>query len=175
MKKLLSVVAVAIALTGCQSVSSPKTAVDTYLEALKKGDPQQQQEFSCHKKEPPKSEEPLVNVQKWEIVDQEPKTSDSDSDGNYQLVSVKVEAKTLGDFAVTRTWRFSVWKSDDFFESSKRFVDKWNRKGADAIDSANRLGQSVGVKPVEKSKPVVVGRDEFSTKPYCILRLDSDS
>lgn len=175
MKKILCLTIVAIALTGCQSTPSPESTVDAYLEAIKKGEPRQQQELSCHQKESAKPDDPLVDIQKWEIVEQEPKTSETDSDGKYQLVSAKIESKTLGNFTVTRTWKFSVWKTDDFFESNKRFFDKWNRKGAEMNAILRETQKALGEKPVDASKPVVAERSDYSPKRYCILRLVNES
>jgi|GEM_PF-1146971 len=172
MKNFLCLMAV-IALSGCQSVSSPKSAVDAYLEALKKGEPQQQKEFSCDQENGVKSNEPLTNLEKWEITGQETATQQSDSDGKYELVSAKIETKALGGFSVARTWEISVWKSDDFFESRKRTIDKVNRITADSEKLVNRANALTGEKPVEHREPEMPNRSDYSSKPYCISRFAS--
>lgn len=154
---------------------TPKNTVSAYLEALQKGKIQQQQELGCHSKELPKSKEPLTNIQKWEVVEQEPQASETDSDGRYNLVSAKVETKALGGFSVTRTWKFSVWKSEDFFESNKRLIDSLNQQAAKTYEVVNQVNTALGEPQVEPRKPVVPKRDNYSSKQYCVLRYEGES
>ncbi|MCY7323989.1 MAG: hypothetical protein LH660_19875 [Phormidesmis sp. CAN_BIN36] len=165
----------AIVLSGCQASPTPKNTVDAYLEVLQKGKTQQQQELSCRRKDEVKSNDLLTNVEKWEVTEQETVTAKDDSDAKVEVVSAKVETKTIGGFSVTRTWKFAVWKSDDFFEARKRRADLLNQSAAKTDELVNRVNALAGQEPVEIRKPEVPQRSDYSSKLYCIWQFANES
>lgn len=162
-----SLLAGLLATGGCQLQSSPENTVTFYLAAVKSE--KSTEAFWCHKK-PSEGSEPVAGLKTWRVTGQEVKTSDTDPDGRYVLVSASIEANSIGGFPVTRTWIFTVWKSDDLFESNKRTYDKFNKLMAKNEELLKQSEQITGVKiDREKPKPSMPDRGEITSKPFCIL------
>ncbi|BAS57912.1 hypothetical protein LBWT_38770 [Leptolyngbya boryana IAM M-101] len=131
--------------------------------------PQQQKEAACFASEGVKAKQPLLEIQKWEILDKEIKTESDDPDSKYSLVRAKIQEKSLGGMVVDRTWIFKVWNSTELFERNKRMFDKSNRDGQRVMQQANEVLKAAGKEPVEAPKPIVPNREQYSSRPYCIV------
>lgn len=158
-------------LPACQTVSSPKMAVESYLVALSNGNPQLGQEYRCFPSENYDDFPP--NVKAWKIVTQEPRSDKYDPDSHYNAVLVSIESMSVGGFLVTRTWETTVWNSNDFFEFQKRYSDKTQQNFADAYEVLNKNREFLeGSKSVVSPPPSFIpDRTKISSKPYCITRM----
>jgi hypothetical protein len=158
-------------LSGCQSSDTSKGTVEKYMKALSSGNSQLAMEYKCHLKDGQITLPPEIKT--WEVLKQEPKTENKDPDSKYNIVSVRIESMSIGGFPVTRTWNFDVWKSDELFESNKRFADKTNRLFKDSSDLLNRTSKFLGKQPTLSPAPMwSPDRKEISSKLYCITRAE---
>lgn len=142
------------------------------MEALSSGNSQLAMEYECH----PKARQIILppEIKTWEVLKQEPIIDNKDPDSKYNLVAVRIESMSIGGFPVTRTWNFDVWKSDELFESNKRFADKTNRIFKDSSELLNRTSEILGRQPTLPPAPMwSPDRKEISSKLYCITRAEA--
>ncbi len=172
-KTLLTVCTIAslLPLSACQSTGTPKATVNNYLKTLSGKDIKASQDYQCWQGEAKELpiELPTI-IRKWEVTGEQDETGDKDPDSHYKLVSARIESLSVGGFPVTKTWNFEVWKSDEFYENSKRYYDSLNQsldqgnKAVEQMDSI--LGSSrPELKPKFLSPP---DRTAVSSKLYCV-------
>lgn len=159
-------------LSACQSHVNAESTVENYLEALRSGKSQQQQEFRCIKSDAP-TDDLLTDVQKWEILEQEKKVDERDPDSQYIEVSARIESISIGGYSVTQTWKFTVWNSDDLWEAQKRIFDKTDRLLAESWKTINKIDRALGQTTTSRPPTTLAPpeRDKITSKPYCITNI----
>lgn len=167
---LFGIAATTVVLSACQSTPTPQNTVDGYLKAMQSGNSEVLRELRCLKEDSPPIES-LTGVKSWEVIGVEQKADEQDPDSQYSLVSVKIESDSAVGGSVNRTWKFSVWKSDELFAYQQRFANKAqeliNRSRALVAQSSALRGEQPPAMP-SSSAISAPDRSTITNKLYCI-------
>lgn len=173
LKILLAACAIA-SCSACQSAGTPEASVNNYLKSLSREDSRTSQGYVCWQGEDAKKLriELPTGIKKWEVTGEQEKTSEKDPDSRFSLVSARIESASVGGFPVTKTWTFEVWKSDEFYESSKRTIDRVNQTLASSDKVLANGRKLLGQPDPPPSETMLVSppeRKQVSSNPYCVL------
>lgn len=141
-------------LSACRTSTKPDTSaedtVQSYLNALHNGNSREQLELRCVIKDASPDPDLLTNVQKWKIFSREKKADERNPNTQYVEVSARIDTLSMAGFSATKIWKFSVWNSNELFESLKRFDKKAQQLLIDASPD----------------------RSKITSKPYCIATIE---
>lgn len=127
----------ALLLVSCQAQA--KSVVESYLEAVRSGNIQQQKELYCVSKDAASS--PIISAPAWTIVGEEQRPTNSSPSFSYKVVTAQVNGVQH---------RIRVWKTDDVYKHQQVVFDQLNKQG---IQLANALQD----------------RSKWSSKATCLI------